>query len=81
MRMGDRIALMRDGAIVQIGAPYHIYNHPVDRRAAAFFSDVNIIHGVVSAQQTDTPFGRFLTPGLVDDVDVEIIIPAATSED
>ena len=74
MRMGDRIALMRDGGIVQIGAPYHIYNHPVDRRAAAFFSDVNIIHGVVEAQQTDTPFGRFLTPGLVDAVDVEVII-------
>ncbi|MBX2855673.1 MAG: ABC transporter ATP-binding protein [Rhodobacteraceae bacterium] len=74
MRMGDRIALMRDGGIVQIGAPYHVYNHPVDRRSAAFFSDVNIIHGVVNAQQTDTPFGRFLTPGLVDDVDVEVII-------
>ncbi|MEL6282499.1 MAG: ABC transporter ATP-binding protein [Pseudomonadota bacterium] len=74
MRMSDRIALMRDGRIVQVGAPYHIYNHPADRLAAEFFSDLNIIHGVVSAQQTDTPFGRFLTPGLLDDVDVEVII-------
>ena len=70
MRMSDRIALMREGRIVQIGAPYHIYNHPVDRRAAEFFSDLNVIHGVVNSQQTDTPFGRFLTPGLVDVVDV-----------
>ncbi|MEM6667787.1 MAG: ABC transporter ATP-binding protein [Pseudomonadota bacterium] len=74
MRMSDRIALMRDGRIVQVGAPYHIYNHPADRLAAEFFSDLNIIHGVVSEQQTDTPFGRFLTPGLVDHVDVEVII-------
>lgn len=74
MRMADKIALMREGRIVQIGAPYHIYNHPVDRRAAAFFSDLNIIHGVVNSQQTETPFGRFLTPGLVDGADVEIII-------
>ena len=74
MRMADRIALMRDGKIVQVGAPYHVYNYPVDRQAAAFFSDVNIVHGVVQSSQTDTPFGLFLTPGLVDHADVEIII-------
>jgi iron(III) transport system ATP-binding protein len=74
MRMSDRIALMRAGRIVQIGAAYHIYNYPKDRAAAAFFSDLNIIHGVVKARQTDTPFGLFLTPGLVDGADVEIIV-------
>ncbi len=74
MRMADRIALMRAGRIVQIGAPYHVYNYPVDREAAAFFSDINLVHGVVETGQTDTPFGRFLTPGLVDGADVEIII-------
>ena len=47
MRMADRIALMREGGIVQEGAPYDIYNNPVDREAAQFFSDVNVIHGVV----------------------------------
>jgi len=74
LRMADRIALMRDGCIEQIGAPYHIYNNPRDRAAAAFFSDLNVIHGVVRSRQTDTPFGLFLTPGLVDDADVEIIV-------
>ena len=74
MRMADRIALMREGRIVQLGAPYHVYNYPVDREAAAFFSDINVVHGVVQSRQTDTPFGLFLTPGLVDDADVEIII-------
>ena len=63
MRMADRIALMREGRIVQQGAPYNIYNSPVDREAAMFFSDVNVIHGVVKDFATDTPFGRFLTPG------------------
>ncbi|MEM7498684.1 MAG: ABC transporter ATP-binding protein [Pseudomonadota bacterium] len=73
MRMADRIALMREGRIVQLGAPYHVYNYPVDRQAAAFFSDINVVHGVVRARQTDTPFGLFLCPGLVDGADVEII--------
>ncbi|MFV0473766.1 MAG: ABC transporter ATP-binding protein [Pikeienuella sp.] len=74
MRMADRIALMRDGRIVQTGAPYNVYNRPVDREAAAFLSDVNVIHGVVRNRQTDTPFGLFLAPELVDGADVEIII-------
>ncbi len=74
LRMADRIALMRAGRIVQIGAPYHIYNNPVDRTTAEFFSDLNVIHGEVQSRQTDTPFGLFLTPGLVDGADVEIIV-------
>lgn len=74
MRMADRIALMRGGRIVQQGAPYNIYNNPVDKEAAMFFSDINVIHGVVTNYQTDTPFGQFLTPGLADHADVEIII-------
>jgi iron(III) transport system ATP-binding protein len=74
MRMADQIALMRAGKIVQMGAPYNLYNSPVDRAAAAFFSDINVIHGVVKNALTDTPFGQFLTPGMVDGADVEIII-------
>lgn len=74
LRMADRIALMRAGNVVQVGAPYHIYNNPVDRTTAAFFSDLNVIHGEVHSRQTDTPFGLFLTPGLVDGADVEIIV-------
>lgn len=74
MRMADQIALMRAGRIVQTGAPYNLYNNPVDRDSAAFFSDINIIHGVANNALTDTPFGRFLTPGLVNGADVEIII-------
>jgi iron(III) transport system ATP-binding protein len=74
LRMADRIALMRDGGIVQQGAPYNIYNRPADREAAAFFSDINVIHGVVKNSQTNTPFGLFLAPTLIDDADVEIIV-------
>ncbi len=74
MRMADQIALMRGGRIVQAGAPYNIYNAPVDGQAAAFFSDVNVIEGTVKNALTETPFGQFLTPGMVDGTKVEIII-------
>ena len=74
MRMADQIALMRDGRIVQQGAPYNLYNSPVDRAAAGFFSDVNVLPGRVQGALTQTPFGKFLTPGLADGTAVEIVI-------
>ena len=62
MRMADQIALMRDGVIVQKGAPYNIYNAPADKAAAAFFSDVNVIRGTVQGALVDAPLGQFLAP-------------------
>lgn len=72
--MADEIALMRDGRIVQIGNPYNLYNAPVDKAAAAFFSDINVIYGQSNGALTETPFGQFLTPGLSDGAKVEIVI-------
>lgn len=74
MRMADEIALMRDGRIVQQGAPYNVYNAPKDLAAAAFFSDINVIRGVVHGALTDTPFGQFLAPGRPDGTSVDIVI-------
>ncbi|MFY0690960.1 MAG: ABC transporter ATP-binding protein [Paracoccaceae bacterium] len=74
MRMADQIALMRGGKIVQIGNPYNLYNAPVDKAAAAFFSDINVIRGQSNGALTDTPFGQFLTPGHADGAAVDIII-------
>lgn len=73
MRMADEIALMRDGQIVQRGAPYNIYNAPIDRAAVSFFSDVNVITAKVSGALADTPFGQFFAPGRVDGADVDIV--------
>ncbi|SLN38940.1 Fe(3+) ions import ATP-binding protein FbpC [Roseivivax jejudonensis] len=73
MRMADDIALMRGGRIVQQGAPYNIYNAPVDKEAVAFFSDINVLEGVVRNALTTTPFGEFLAPGYADGARVEIV--------
>ncbi len=73
MRMADQIALMRQGRIVQAGAPYNVYNSPADREAAAFFSDINVINGTVRGALTDTPFGQFLAPGVPDGTAVDIV--------
>ncbi len=73
MRMADEIALMRDGQIVQKGAPYNVYTRPVDKAAVAFFSDVNELQARVEGALASTPFGRFLAPGVADGTVVDIV--------
>jgi iron(III) transport system ATP-binding protein len=73
MRMADEIALMRGGKIVQQGAPYNVYNRPVDHAAVAFFSDTNVLKAHVQGALAETPFGGFLAPGLPDGTDVDIV--------
>lgn len=73
MRMADDIALMRGGRIVQRGNPYHIYNAPADRDAAAFFSDINILQAEVRGALAQTAFGDFLAPGHSDGTQVDIV--------
>jgi spermidine/putrescine transport system ATP-binding protein len=43
MVMSDRIAIMRDGAIVQVGTPNEIYRRPRSRFVAEFMGEVNIL--------------------------------------
>ncbi len=73
MRMADEIALMRDGRIVQQGAPYNVYTRPVDRASVAFFSDANVLRATVSGALAQTLFGQFLAPGVPDGTDVDIV--------
>ncbi len=42
MRIGDRIAIMEGGRIVQIGTPDEILSNPADEYVASFFKDVDI---------------------------------------
>lgn len=42
MRIGDRIAIMRDGRIAQVGTPFEILRNPADEYVEAFFRNVNI---------------------------------------
>jgi spermidine/putrescine transport system ATP-binding protein len=45
MTMSDRIVVMKDGVIQQLGTPKHIYNEPVNRYVANFIGESNILSG------------------------------------
>lgn len=43
MVMSDRIAIMREGQIIQMGAPAAIYAEPANRFVASFMGEVNVL--------------------------------------
>lgn len=51
INMSDRIAVMKDGRIEQIGTPDEIYNHPKTSYVATFVGNANILHGVAESIQ------------------------------
>jgi iron(III) transport system ATP-binding protein len=63
MRIADRIALMRDGVIVQAGPAEALYTRPADLFAARFFCDLNEIAATANAGSVTTPFGKFTAMG------------------
>ena len=64
MRMGDRIALLKNGRLVQVGRAEELYQRPVDLFAAGFFSELNVFDAKVRGGMADTPLGSIAAPGL-----------------
>jgi iron(III) transport system ATP-binding protein len=78
VRIGDRIALMRDGRIVQEGTPVELYRAPQDSQAAALFGGANIFHTRVAQGLANSPFGFVGANGLAEESWAEVIFrPAA----
>ena len=57
MRLGDRVAVMREGRIVQEGSPLSLYRTPADAVVAALFGGANVFHAEVRNGLAATPFG------------------------
>ncbi len=49
LTMSDRIVVMREGVIEQLGAPDEIYEKPLTRFVADFIGDTNLLDGRVAA--------------------------------
>ena len=67
MTLADRIVVMRDGRIEQVGSPLQIYNDPVSHFVADFFGSpsMNLLHGTVRPADGGAVFeGAGVTLGL-----------------
>jgi multiple sugar transport system ATP-binding protein len=60
MTMGDRIAVMRDGILQQVGPPPELYMHPVNKFVAAFIGSPAMNFALVHADQGKLKMGHHL---------------------
>jgi len=74
MFMADRIAVMNDGRIEQVGTPMQIYCAPRNAFVAEFFSQVNRFVGAVRNGVVETAVGEISVPGHAEGSRVEILV-------
>lgn len=64
LSIADRLAVLRNGVVEQVGSPIEVYRHPVNEFVAGFIGEANFVKGRVasvspSALAVDTPIGLF----------------------
>lgn len=62
MSLGDRIVVMKQGEIVQVGTPREVYFEPNSRFVAEFVGAANVIEGMASERSIRLPGGQLLLP-------------------
>ncbi len=76
--VADRMALMLDGRLRQVGLPEDFYRRPEDAQVAAFFGAVNLVRGVAKAGRFDCALGALALPaGIADGPGVLTFRPEA----
>jgi iron(III) transport system ATP-binding protein len=66
MAMADRIAVMRDGRLIQSGSQEELYDRPKDGYVARLLGSVNALTGTVKGGAVATALGPVAAPGLAD---------------
>lgn len=73
--IGDRVAVMHEGRLEQIGTPEHVFTQPSSRFVAGFLGEANFLSGVIRGGHVDTEIGTIKTESLenADEIDQETI--------
>ncbi len=79
LSLADRMAVMNDGEIAQIGAPREVYNMPSNRFVAGFIGETNFIDGKFVGGNgregvVETPIGRIYSSVISDKHDPEVAV-------
>src|SRR3982751_5200947 len=64
LELGDRVAVINNGRIEQIGTPYEIYNHPATEYVATFLGAANLLDAGVREDFID--IGSAQVPAMLD---------------
>jgi len=72
--LADRIALMRDGSVVQEGTAEELYFAPASRWAAEFVGAANVLSGRIVAGRVETAIGTFPANGASSRSDAQVLV-------
>jgi iron(III) transport system ATP-binding protein len=61
LSMADQVVVLRDGVVVQQGAPQELYDNPADQRLARFVGDANLVIGVLAGEKVRSVLGTLPT--------------------
>ena len=61
--VADRVAVLRDGVVAQLGAPHEVYARPADLGVALFVGEAVTFAGDARDGVADTPLGRLPVAG------------------
>ncbi len=75
LKLSDRIAIMKDGRVLQCADPRTIYTHPASLDIARYFADGNVIDGTVSNGTFSCP--AFSCPCSAPDGDATTLVRAS----
>lgn len=64
MRLADRIAVLRQGRVVQVGRAHDLHRNPADLFVARLFSEINEVPWTVTGGALRTPVGTFVVPDI-----------------
>jgi iron(III) transport system ATP-binding protein len=79
LSISDAVVVLREGRVVQSGAPEELYAHPSSRWVAEFVGDADVLPGTASGGVVDCELGRFATDAtLTGAVDVVVRPEALT---
>ncbi len=57
LSFADRIAVIREGRLEQVGRPEEVYHHPATPFVARFLGNTNLVRGLAHGRFADTPLG------------------------
>lgn len=74
MRVGDRLALLRGGRLLQCGPVAEVYARPATAFAARFLSETNELAATCRGGRVETALGTFAAPNVPDGAAVRVCI-------
>ncbi|WP_435115215.1 ABC transporter ATP-binding protein [Halolamina sp. C58] len=80
LSISDRVAVMSDGHVEQVGSPESLFEHPESRFVASFLGQASFVPGKITESSVDTTigsYGRDLLKGVTDEyigADVDVLV-------